>query len=240
MRLSETFLSEEQVSAASAESVGSAIVVHVRDYEEGRIYLSAFYGTAQQMFGNTRRREFMLAISEGLEWAQQNGLIVRDLTQSSVEWYVVSRSGMTFRPDRDLPQLHLERLLPTEVLHPVVREASLDIFKTGRFEAAVFEAFKMLEVSVREAAGYSDRDYGTDMIARAFNAENGPLRDATASDAERQAMTRFMSGAHGVFKIPRSHRSIKIDDPIEAAEMMILASHLMRIVTNARATAERP
>jgi hypothetical protein len=33
------------------------------------------------MFGNTRTREFMLAISEGLEWAQNSRLLVRDLAE---------------------------------------------------------------------------------------------------------------------------------------------------------------
>ena len=39
------------------------------------------------------------------------------------------------------------------------------------------------------------------MIAGAFNAKSGPLRDTQAPDAERQAMMRLMSGAHGVFKV---------------------------------------
>ena len=42
---------------------------------------------------------------------------------------------------------------------------------------------KAVEVAVREAAGFSDADYGTDMIGRAFNEERGPLRDPAAQPA---------------------------------------------------------
>ena len=123
------------------------------------------------------------------------------------------------RPRADLELIRLREALPRSLLHPKVKEASLDIFNAGRFEAAVFEAFKLVEIAVREDAGYTERDYGTDMVARAFNADNGPLSDAAKPDAERQAMQRLMSGAHGVFKNPRSHRNLDLNDPAEAAEM---------------------
>jgi hypothetical protein len=38
-------------------------------------------------------------------------------------------------------------------LHTKVKEACLDIFNAGRFEAAVFEAFKLVEIAVRDDAG---------------------------------------------------------------------------------------
>jgi hypothetical protein len=87
-----------------------------------------------------------------------------------------------------LELIRLREALPRSLLHLKVKEASLDIFNAGRFEAAVFEAFKLVEIAVREDAGYTERDYGTDMVARAFNADNGPLSDAAKPDAERQAM----------------------------------------------------
>ena len=84
-----------------------------------------------------------------------------------------------------------------------MKEACLDIFNAGRFQAAVFEAFLLVEIAVREHAAYTADDYGTDMIARAFNADSGPLSDENQPDAQRKAMQRLMTGAHGVFKNPR-------------------------------------
>jgi hypothetical protein len=37
-----------------------------------------------------------------------------------------------------------------------------------------------VEVQVRAAANFTNADHGKDMIARAFNANNGPLRDRVA------------------------------------------------------------
>ena len=85
-------------------------------------------------------------------------------------WVVLSRMGKEFEASRDLDLIRLREVLPRSLLHPAIENACLDLFEAGRYQA-VFEAFLLVEVAVRDDAGYTQDDYGTDMVSRAFNAK---------------------------------------------------------------------
>lgn len=57
----------------------------------------------------------------------------------------------------------------------------------------------------------------------------GSLTDPNKPLAEQEARSHLFSGAIGSYKNPFSHRTVSISAE-EAAEMIILASHLLRIV----------
>ena len=83
---------------------------------------------------------------------------------------------------------------------------------------------------MRTAGGFQATDIGTDLIKKAFDYNSGPLTDTALPEAERQAMLAFFAGAVGLFTNPSSHRHRTLNDPKEAAEMISLASLLIRTV----------
>jgi uncharacterized protein (TIGR02391 family) len=225
------FQTVESIVNSSAEDLGIDIVLHMQSMPEKF--------NAQNFPDNLFRRltgrsgmppEFAGAVAEAIDWAHHSGLITFDPSQTIVAgWMILTREGRKFSRDR-LELIKLQRLLPDFLLHPRIRSASLAIFNVGKYQSAVFEAFKEFEVATREAAAYGAHDYGTDMVLRAFHYQTGPLRDVTQSQTEREQLMKFVSGAHGLFKNPRSHRNLDLNDPTEAAEMLMIASHLMRLL----------
>ena len=85
-------------------------------------------------------------------------------------------------------------------------------------------------MAVREACTYEATDLGVPMMRRAFAPDIGPLTDKSAPKGEQQALSDLFAGAIGSYKNPQSHRHIGIPSAEEAAEMIMLASHLLRIV----------
>ena len=58
----------------------------------------------------------------------------------------------------------------------------------------------------------------------------GTLADLNSQEAEREALSNLFAGAIGSYKNPHSHRNVELEEPLEAAEIIMLASHLLRIV----------
>ena len=119
--------------------------------------------------------------------------------------------------------------LPKCQLHPIIAEKVRSNFLQGDYDTAVFQAFKQVEVAVRNAGNYEETDIGVPLMRKAFHTDTGNLTNPNQQPAEKEAIAHLFAGAIGYCKNPSSHRDVDITAK-EAIEIIIFANHLLRIV----------
>ena len=171
--------------------------------------------------------QILRAIMEAWTWLEREGFLAPDPGQEG--WYFISRRGQRITQASQVADYRRGNLLPKQFLHPLIAEKVYSAFLRGDYDTAVFQAFKEVEVRVREAGGFTATDLGTDLMRKAFHPQTGTLTEQNAVTSERQALSDLFAGAIGSYKNPHSHRNVTLDAR-EAVEMIILASHLLNIV----------
>lgn len=189
----------------------------------------------------TRRTEISRALMEAWNWLEGEGLLVRDGNQSSSPWFFLSRRAQRLRSREDFAAYRRANLLPKDQLHELIATKVYPTFLRGDYDTAVFQAFREVEVAVREAGGFPADLVGTKLMREAFRPVDperpavapGPLTDRTLPIAEQKGMADLFAGSIALFKNPPSHRIVR-PEPIEAAEVIVSASHLLRMVDRLR------
>ena len=172
-------------------------------------------------------------LSEGFV-AQKPNNLPRYTNPTSTTKYFVTRRGKGIETLDDFQAYRKADLLRKHQLHPIIADKVWRIFAQGSYGTAVSEAFKQVEIAVREAGGYTKDNYGKDyygkvLMETAFNVNDGKLTNEYLHEPEKLGMRNLFMGAIGLYKNPSSHREVEFA-PEEAAEIIIIASHLLRIV----------
>jgi uncharacterized protein (TIGR02391 family) len=203
-------------------------------------------GYPGQYPGN-RRGEIRTALIEAWAWLEGQGLLVRDPGWVGPhEIRMLSRRAQQLAKESDPHRAFSARRIPKDALHPAIREDVWALYHRGKYDTAVFEAMKAVEIAVREAIGAPTSLVGVSLMREAFRPAPKPdappdakpagkLTDTTADPGEQVACMELFAGSIGSYKNPQSHRRVALDHPDEAAEIVTLATHLLRI-----ADARRP
>lgn len=203
--------------------------------------LSATIGTGMGAtrvtpYAPNKQREVKTALHEAWQWLVLNFLIMPAEGQNGTfGWMVFTRRGAALASgSADFASFREAAAFPKNLIHPSIADKVWLALARGNLDDAVFAAFKAVEVVVREAGGFCDTDIGVTLMRKAFDKSTGPLADQRQPEAERDALAHLFAGAIGSYKNPHSHRTVTIKEQREAQEMVMLASHLLRIVESRR------
>lgn len=129
------------------------------------------------------------------------------------------------------------RRLSIEQFHPAVAQAASALFVDGHYSNAVYEAFKSLEVRVRQLVGTDES--GSKLMGRAFGGKEPKLSVAKSTgrsgEDEQEGFQSIFRGVMLAVRNPKAHELVQDEDPQHALEYLGLASLLHRKLDAAEA-----
>ena len=143
--------------------------------------------------------------------------------------FFLTRRGRSIKTTGDYEK-HLAAKYPQDILHPAIHQKAYPQFIRGDYDTAVFLSFRQVEIQVRHNAKMDNSKHGQKLLRAALNCKTGVLRGRDLSDQEQSELENLFVSAYGYFRNPLGHRELFIDDPVLAIEMIMIASHLAKIV----------
>lgn len=166
--------------------------------------LNNFLGTPElDDYADDKYDEAVKAITEAWIWLEREGMIA-PIARQGRDWLYVTRRGMKLAEDSDITGYIRSNLIPKESLDPVLASKVIHLFIRGDYDTAVFQAFKEVEIRVRNAASLSPEEYGTDLMRKVFHPETGVLTDTGRPMSERQATSDLFAGLSAYLRILRA------------------------------------
>lgn len=223
------FPDPESLLDLSPEELAWVILEIVKSWDSNQLHQNMNHHNFSSMEAApyTRlRTEVMNLLGEGWAWLERECLFVPK--PGSFNNVILSRKAKELGSKTQLETYRRANLL-SGMLHPLIERESKAAFLRGEYETAIFNAFKEVEVAVRQAGDFTANDLGTQLMSEAFQVKVGVLTDTTIPESEQIGLRNLFSGAIGYYKNPGSHRHFPTD-PIEVVETLFFASLLLRIV----------
>lgn len=129
------------------------------------------------------------------------------------------------------------RRLSIEHFHPIVTQAASALFADGHYSNAVYEAFKSLEVRVRQLVDTDES--GAKLMGSAFGGREPKLSVAKSTgrsgEDEQEGFQAIFRGVMLAVRNPRAHELVQDEDSRHTLEYLGLASLLHRQLDGAAA-----
>jgi len=203
----------------------------------GRVNHRNFFNRANDFAAppkyGSRQKEIDETLLAAWAWLVGQGLLAKDPAPGE-GWFFVTKAGQEVGSREDTTAYRKVNLLPKNQIHPVIAGKVYPAFLRGEYDTAIFQAFREIEIAVRQAGKFQPDLVGEKLMRPAFAVANnnlpaGPLADSQLPIAEQHAMANLFSGAFGVYRNSTGHRHVPTS-PEEAAEVIMFASQLLRIV----------
>jgi Protein of unknown function (Hypoth_ymh) len=165
----------------------------------------SFVAGALQAYGpSPKQDEIAQAIREAWYWLEGQALILPDpryFEPSTAR--ILSRKARWLARDPKGRRALSGHRIQKQAIHPSIREDVWALYHRGKYDTAVLEALKAVEVAVREAATLTAKDIGAALMRKAFDVNSGVLTDMNAVVSERPV-------AHGDARWFALNRKVKL------------------------------
>ena len=226
----EIFPPIETVLEMEPEELAPFVLKHIQKSPNINRYNYVLASTEMiEYAGKGYLKELQERLMEAFIWLERE-MFVAPKPGEQGEWRFITRRGVRALQEEDFSAYTKGSLLSSETLRPILVRKVKPLFLRGDYDMAIFQAFKIVEVQVRDRGGYSNSDYGTELMRKAFNPETGSLTNKESERPEKEAMSHLFAGAIGLFKNPPSHRFIESIAPEDAADLIRFTNFLLKML----------
>ena len=223
----------DEITELPADALGIRMLRHFAEEPERQFHRnndatnSSTWSRAGREYTDVK---VLRARGEAYDWLVFNALLAVKPGEASGFTYITKRGRTAAGDSQAVAKIRATRRLDVD-MHPLLAERVRRQFLLGEYESAVLLAFRKVEIRVRDLSGSDDSMIGVPLMQEALSPDkNGPLVNTSLERGEQLATMYLFAGAIGAFKNPSSHRQVDYGDPTVAAEAILLADLLMRLL----------